>query len=305
MNFSLLQRNLSNLGIGEDIQYKIIKTFILLVILSFIKIVLTRILNTKAEHNELLYKWEKIISYTFYISALLIVGNVWFKGVQSLATFLGLLSAGLAVAFKDYLSNIAGWIYILWMEPLKIGHRVLIGNIIGDVIDIGPVHLSLLEIKNSSNSEQPTGKIIFLPNSKIFTESVANYDISFPYIWHEVHIVVTFESDWKKAKRLIHKIIDNNSLVYDEISLRKFKVQSRKFLIPKVSLNPEVFTSTVNHGVMLSARFVCEPRSRRQLENKVWEEVLGKFNEEDCIDFAYPTQRFYNNTTEGKSYTPK
>ena len=48
-------------------------------------------------------------------------------------------------------------------------------------------------------------------------------------------------------------------------------------------------------------RYMCNPRERRLIEEKIWEDILKKFAECDDIDFAYPTQRFYNNLTEGKA----
>jgi small-conductance mechanosensitive channel len=302
-NFGLIQRNLAEIGITTDIQGKLIKTVVVFLLLFFIRKIVARITASKINQKEELYKWGKIGTYSFYIMSFILIGNIWFQGVQSLATFFGLLTAGLAVAFKDYLSNTAGWLYILWWEPFKVGHRISIGDTIGDIIDIGPVHLSLLEINNTANAEQHSGKIIFLPNSKLFTDSIANYDMSFPYIWHEIHVVVTYESDWKKAKEIIKNVVNESSLVYDEHSLRRFRQDSKKFLLPEATLNPEVYTSAVDHGVMLAARFVCEPRNRRTLEKKVWEDLLQRFAQEDGIDFAYPTQRFYDNKLEGKPLT--
>lgn len=295
-----LQKYLLDFGITSDLQIKIIKSLIAFSVLLLIRLSASKLIHHRLTKQRLIYRWQKLSSFVFYIFLFLIVGGIWYSGVQSLATFFGLATAGLAIAFKDYLSNVAGWVYIFWKEPFKIGHRVQIGKVIGDIIDTGIVHISLLETGSFSNAEQPTGRIIFVPNSHIFTESVANYDLSFPFIWHEVDVVVTFESDWKKAKSVVEKMIKNNSLVYDEHSLRNFRREAKQFLLPKMVLDPQIFTSVADHGVRLSARFVCEPRSRRKIEQKVWEDILTNFADDDTIDFAYPTNRFFDNRLEGK-----
>lgn len=300
MSFTDFQNRLIHIGISEPTQINILKSIIALGILIAIRSAIVKIVHKKIADQKIIYRWQKITSYGFYASLFLLVGGIWSKGLQSLATFFGLLSAGLAVALKDYLSNLAGWLYIFWKEPFKIGHRIQIDTLVGDVIDIGFIQTSLLEVGNFSNSEQPTGRIVFLPNSRIFTNSLANYDLSFPYIWHEIDIVVTFESDWVKAKKIIEDRISSNSLVYDEHSLQRFKNQSKRFLLPDMTIDPIIFTGVVDHGVKLSARFVCEPRNRRTIEQKVWEGVLEAFSKEEHIDFAYPTQRFYDNSKEGK-----
>lgn len=69
------------------------------------------------------------------------------------------------------------------------------------------------------------------------------------------------------------------------------------------NLTPIVYTSVKDSGVMLTMRFLCDPRQRRGYEQTIWKEVLKEFSKNEDIDFAYPTQRFYSNNIEGKSGT--
>jgi small-conductance mechanosensitive channel len=108
----------------------------------------------------------------------------------------------------------------------------------------------------------------------------------------------------KKAKEIIEERVRENSLTFNEADLKKFRRQSKNFLLPIMSIDPEVFTSAADHGVRLAARFICEPRKRRVIEKRVWEEILTEFSGRTDIDFAYPTQRFYNNLSEGKPGIP-
>ena len=77
----------------------------------------------------------------------------------------------------------------------------------------------------------------------------------------------------------------------------------RKYLIFYSKLTPIVYTTIKDSGVLLTMRFLCEPRKRRSTEEIILEEVLEEFNKCDDIDFAYPTTRFYNNLGEGKEGT--
>jgi small-conductance mechanosensitive channel len=61
-----------------------------------------------------------------------------------------------------------------------------------------------------------------------------------------------------------------------------------------------VYTSVADSGVLLTIRYLCDPRKRRSTAEEIWEDILERFGECDDIDFAYPTQRFYNNPIEGK-----
>ena len=64
-------------------------------------------------------------------------------------------------------------------------------------------------------------------------------------------------------------------------------------------LTPTVYTSVEDSGVLLTIRYMCDPRKRRSSEQAIWEDILRAFAEQPDIEFAYPTQRFYNSWAEG------
>src|SRR5207247_10961705 len=123
-----------------------------------------------------------------------------------LAAFCGLVSAGSAMALKDPLAQLAGWASILWRRPFEVGDRIEIATHKGDVIDIRLFQFTLNEIGVWVDADQSTGRIVHIPNQLIFTEPAANDDEGFKYIWNEVPVVVTFESNWTKAKEILTAI---------------------------------------------------------------------------------------------------
>ena len=72
---------------------------------------------------------------------------------------------------------------------------------------LGFLNLRLLEIGIWVSADQPTGRIVNIPNSKVFTDPVYNYSKGFRYVWHEVGVMVTFESNWKKTKEILNNIL--------------------------------------------------------------------------------------------------
>jgi small-conductance mechanosensitive channel len=192
------------------------------------------------------------------------------------------------------------WAFILIRQPFKVGDRIQIGKVAGDVIDIRLFQFSIMEIGNWVDAEQSTGRIIHIPNGIIFTEPQANYTAEFQYIWNEIPVLVTFESDWKKAKHILADIVNHHGILLSTEAEKQIKEAAKRFLIFYNKLTPIVYTSVKDSGVMLTLRYMCNPRERRSIEEKIWEDILNKFAECNDIDFAYPTQRFYNNSTEGK-----
>ncbi|MCK4653837.1 MAG: mechanosensitive ion channel [Candidatus Cloacimonetes bacterium] len=279
---------------------KILKSLIIITILWIVKIVVVKLIQKNITDAKSRYRWRKIINSTIIVVIIILVGSIWYKGVQSIATYLGLLSAGIAIALKDVIANIAGWVYIISRSPFEVGDRVQIGPHAGDVIDLSLFEFSILEIGNWVDADQSTGRIIHIPNGKIFTLDLANYDKGFKYIWNEIKVVITFESNWQKAKKILLNIANNKSENITTSVERQIKRAARKFLIYYKHLTPIVYTDVKDFGVQLTIRHLCETRKRRGYTEAIWEDILKEFAKHKDIDFAYPTTRFYDNLKEGK-----
>jgi len=246
------------------------------------------------------YRWRKSLTYVFMAAGIVIVGRMWFAGVQALATFFGLLSAGLAIALKEPVSNLAGWAFIIWRRPFEVGDRVQIGPHAGDVIDLGVFQFTLNEIGAWVQADQSTGRIVHIPNGKVFTDPVANYNRGFRYIWNEVPVVVTFESDWRKAKQILAKIAVKHAEHLTAQAEQELLAASQQYLINYRKLTPIVYTNVVDYGVQLTIRYLIEPRKRRGTEHAIWEDILTEFAACQDIDLAYHTTRSFKYTEEGK-----
>ena len=256
----------------------------------------------KIEDIKTRYQWQKTTTYVTVFIVIFFVGRIWSAGMQSIATFLGLLSAGIAIALKDLIASLAGWIFIISRRPFEVGQRIEINNVKGDVIDLSIFQFSLLEIGNWVGSDQSTGRIVHVPNGKIFTNDLINYDKGFQFIWNEIHVLITFESNWQKAKQLLQKIADHYSNDVTPQVEKEIRKAAQKYMIYYRNLTPIVYTSVKDSGVQLSIRYLCKARQRRGTSQRIWENILLEFGKYNDIDLAYPTRRFYNNITEGKSY---
>ena len=282
----------------SSIQVKLIATLLAIFVFIIIRRIIIRLAIDRITDDHIRYKWQKGITYAIGLFAFIIIGQIWFEGIQSLATYLGLLSAGIAIALKDPLTNITGWLYILWRNPFEVGERIQLGEQAGDVIDVSLFNFTLMEIGNWVNADQPTGRLIHVPNGKIFTHTFANYGRGFKYIWNEIPVLITFESDWKKSKIILEKIAGDHSAQLSKYAERKVKKTSRQFLIQNIDFSPAVYTKVVESGVELTIRYLCDPKKRRSSLQAIWERILTEFENNSNIDFAYPSIRRYNNISE-------
>jgi small-conductance mechanosensitive channel len=280
---------------------KILASIILILGLGALRFIALRVVYRKTDDTRIRYNWRKSITYVVVTLGFLILGRVWFAGFQSIATYLGLLSAGIAIALRDPLVNLAAWAFIMWRRPFAVGDRVEIGGYKGDVIDLRIFQFTLMEIGNWVDVDQSTGRVIRIPNGKVFTEMLANYSRGFKYIWNEIPVLITFESNWKKCKEILTEIGTRHAEHLTERAAKRVKEASARMMIFHTTLTPTVYTSVKDCGVMLTIRYLCKPRERRETEQQIWEDVLTRFAECDDMDFAYPTMRRFNNQLEGKS----
>lgn len=278
-------------GFSPDIQGRIAASLLLMIVLWIIHRLFINFISRRTKQVSTRYRWQKASSYTVLVIGIVLVGRIWFEGFHSIATYLGLLTAGLAIALQELIVSLAGWVFILWRRPFQLGDRIQIGEHRGDVIDIEMFQFTLLEIGNWVDADQATGRIIHIPNGRVFSEAQANYGQAFQYIWNEIPVSITFESNWKRAKEILQQIVNTYAEHLSAAAEQRLPEVSRRFMIVNARLKPTVYTSVSENGVVLTMRYLCEPDQRRDKAQAIWEEVLEAFAAHADIEFAYPTQR--------------
>ncbi len=288
---------------SPDLTKNIIETVGVIVALWLIRLIVFRTIVKRTESKRTQYKWRKNLTYIAAFLGLLIIGRIWFSGLGELATFFGLLSAGIAIALKDPVTDLAAWLFIIWRKPFDVGDRIELGPSKGDVIDVRPFKFTILEIGNWVDADQSTGRVIHIPNHQVFTYQLANYTSDFEFIWNEIKVLVTFESDWKKAKEILSEVVNEVSADFIENAKKQIAKASKSYLIEYRYLTPIVYTDVKDSGVNLTVRYLTDPRRRRGTSQIIWEHILEEYAKHDNIDFAYPTIRYYDNPKEGKPGT--
>lgn len=284
-----------------DVWMKLAFTVAVIAVVVLLRRLFLGVLERRAEDVRTRYRWAKVSAYIGFGLVLLFGVVIWTGGeLAPFGTFLGLLTAGLAIALRDLVSNLAGWLFILWRRPFDLGDRIQVGEHAGDVVDIRVFQFTMLEIGNWVAADQSTGRIIHVPNQKVFSDALANYTSQFEYLWNEVVVVVTFESDWQKARDILVRVAEEEAGGVGDEAEREMRKAARKFLISYQKLSPTVYTDVVDFGVRLTIRYLCRPRARRGTGQAIWEAVLDAFHAHEDIDFAYPTYRAYYNPVEGK-----
>lgn len=280
-----------NLGVSVDTQEKMFASVVAVVVLLLARWLTLRAVHKRFEEAWVRYRARKVASYSATIIGLLVLAWIWIDAFTDLPTFLGLVSAGVAIALADVLKNIAGWIYILSRRPFRVGDRIEIDGVKGDTVDIRLFRFSVMEVGNWVDADQSTGRLIHIPNGLLFTQPVANYTEGFEYIWHEIPVLITFESDRRRARSMIEQAVRSHAPDVERAAGSSIRETARHYNIKIGILIPIVYLSVNDSGVLLTCRFLVGARQQREVDQAIWEAVLDGIDATPSVELAYPTVR--------------
>ncbi|MFP4056556.1 MAG: mechanosensitive ion channel family protein [Candidatus Brocadiia bacterium] len=298
---ALFWANRGALG-GAETYRRVFVTLLVPLVVYLVELLLLSWVARRVGNDATRLTLRKAFIYVGVLAVILVLINVWLLRERvDLVTVLSVVGAGLALALHQVLLCCTGWLFLLIERRYGVGDRVQIGEIKGDVSDIGIFHTTLVEIGNWVAADQSTGRLVSVPNSFLFTQPVFNYTKEFEYIWNEVSVLVTFESDWRRAQQILLETAQEGVEEIQERFRTQIRRMARKYMILYQHLTPIVYPRILDSGVQLTLRYLTEPKRRRGTEAEITSKVLDAFAREPHVEFAYPTTRFYDATQEGKA----
>lgn len=235
------------------------------------------------------YWIRKLTTYAVWGLAGLLVILIWAEFGRRLGFVVGAFSAGVAFALQNVLGSFAAWLGILAGKVFKVGDRVMMGGVKGDVIDLSPLRTTIMEMGSPSAAEdsdvwvrarQYTGRIVTVSNKAFFDEPIYNYSKDFEYVWEEITVPVAYATDWERGREILLEEVEEATRAFREESAEALAEMARRYLVQKSEIEPRVFLKLTDNWIELAARFVIPVRSARALKSAVSENVLRRYAEE-------------------------
>ncbi len=229
------------------------------------------------------YYARKLSRYAVALVALVALAVVWRAFAGRVGVVLGLATAGLAFAMQEVIGAVGGWFNIVMGRIFRVGDRIQMGGVRGDVIDITPLRTKVLEIGSESDKatwvkgRQFTGRIVAISNKATFTEPVFNYSAAFDYIWEELTVPVGHDSDWDQAERILEE--EARRVSATEGASRAMHEMASRYPLPKAEVEPRVFARATDNYMELSARFVVPVRTARTTKDTMTRKVVDRLAE--------------------------
>ncbi len=210
----------------------------------------------------------------FLIAAVLTLGIV--SDFSSLATFAGFATAGIAVGLQAVLLSVAAYFFVIGRYGIRIGDRVSIAGVTGDVIDVSPVRFYLMELAGSDVNLYPTGRIVVFSNAVLFQATTPLYK-QIPgteYTWHEVVLQFVAGADFQLAEE---KLLAAVNSVYDKYKKdieQQHNDLERRIEFQMKAPTPQAKLHYADTGLEFLVRYPAELRTAPAIDEQIIKAVL-------------------------------
>ena len=257
----------------------IIKYVVWIVLVMVLIAWVRRMLKRNLPDNAVKYKSQKGIEVIGYILIVLITITYFTGSIKDFGLAIGLLTAGITITLQELILSITGSFFIFFVKVFKPGDRIEINGIKGDVIDVGSIYTTMMEIGEWVSSDNYTGRIVKVSNAFVFKAPIYNYSQDFPFVWDEFNLPIRYGSDIELAKSIVITVAQKHLASYVKESLADWKVVVDKYYIEDAQVDPSLAITLTDNWIQFNLRYIVDYKKRRFTKNLLHEEI-GKRIEE-------------------------
>ncbi|TFG75823.1 MAG: mechanosensitive ion channel family protein [Flavobacteriales bacterium] len=261
---------------------KIMKLFLWLIIIVLAIGFFRRLLKHRITDTTIRYRAQKGVEAIGYVLiAILFLISFTFGEFKDYTIIIGLFTAGLTFTLQELILSVAGSFFIFFVRVYKPGDRIEINGIKGDVIDINSMYTTIMEMGEWVSSDNYSGRIVKISNAFVFKGPIKNYSMDFPFLWDELNVLVTFESDIEMAKKLVMDVSENLLSDYSKASKAKWEQMVERYYIENATIDPTIAVSLTDNWVELNLRYITDYKFRRISKHQLFDEIQKAVSKTD------------------------
>jgi len=273
---------------------KIVLAVMLISLVLLANRLLKKLLNRKIDNKTTVFNFNRIADLFAGLLILVIILSLLFANWYAAMVSFGIVSLILGFALQNPITSFFGWLYILIRKPYEVGERIRIGNVYGDVINVSYIDTTLWEFNGDYlSNDHPSGRIIRFANSKVFSEYVYNYSWPlFPFIWNELSLFISYDSDFKFTTDTIKRIVDTEIGEAMVRRVKRFKIILKDTPVDELDVDefPSVFLKAhTNTWIEVIVRYLVEPKNSGSVKKKLFEALMAELKK-------YPEKVRFPNT---------
>jgi small-conductance mechanosensitive channel len=241
-----------------------------------------------------------LVSIAAWLLAIGVAISVVAGDIRAMVGSLGLVGLALSWSLQTPIESFTGWLLNSFQGYYRVGDRIRVGEVFGDVYQIDFLTTTVWEIgapyqPGFVQAEQPTGRMVTFPNNEILTGTVINLTGDFPYVWDELSVSVANESDLNKAMTVLENIALTLLGSYMVAPAQQYaRLLAKAGLDDNVPEKPQVFLSTEDSWTNVTIRYLVGARERRKWKSELilrTTQELSKPEYQQTIIPVYPRQQ--------------
>jgi small-conductance mechanosensitive channel len=202
---------------------------------------------------------------------------------------LGLVSAAMIYVLQKPLLNIVGWAVLMYRSIYHLGDRIKINDVKGYVTNISVMNTTVREFGGWMSGDSFTGRLVSIPNSMITEANVYNYTKDTKFIWDEVTVSITYESDMTAAREHVLKateaVVGKFMRKYAKTVRAKYEFSDIQGMVVE---EPRVLLNLGEFCVQFFAVYFCPAHRRREVRSKILSSILRRIGQDESVQIAYP-----------------
>jgi small-conductance mechanosensitive channel len=253
-------------------------TVAILIVLAMVRIS-RRVLNRYVQEPGNLYRAKKMVTFLGYFTGLIAISLIFSDSLGKMAVAFGVAGAGIAFALQEVIASLAGWVAISFGNFYNTGDRVQLGGIKGDVIDIGMLRTTMMEIGQWVNSDLYNGRIVKIANSFVFKEPVFNYSGDFPFLWDEIAVPVKYGCDYRLSREIFQRILVEVTGEYSTQAKASWTELIHQYRVDPTEIDPRVFLVANDNWMEFTLRYVVDYKKRRFTKDRLFTRILEEVDQ--------------------------
>ena len=230
-----------------------------------------------------------VVRNVLSVIGFVIIALIWLPTGNNLATALGILGAGLAIASQELIGSLAAGVNIWVGNIYRVGDRVRIGDVVGDVMDISLARTTVMEVGEWVKADQYTGRVVNVANRMVWTHPVYNFTQHWGYLWDEITLPISYESDWQRAAELM---LEHGQTYTAELQADAEDKLSRlidRYPLKDTKVEPTLYLAMTDNWIEMTLRFVVDAQERRRVKDQLHRDLLQHIQTEENITVASTT----------------
>jgi small-conductance mechanosensitive channel len=276
--------------------YGLASVIVMIALFKFMTRMLRRYTRKHAfkEENERAFirRWQ----YGYIFAATTICVTAFSGEIQALGITMAFIGSIMAWMLSAPIKNMAGWLFLVISRPFKVGDRIIMAGVTGDVIDINMNFIILNQVGGTTTGEDKSGRGVMLPTQWLFSYTINNYSMELPsdsagkkYLLDEIIVRITYESDWGEAEKILMEVAN-------ELAAEAIKETGEKPYI-----RAEFFPS----GVNMRIRYMVAPTDRQRTWSEIAKQVTARLERNEKVSYAFNKSNVFVNYRKGDAYPPQ